>query len=63
MGLEIMANDYMVSDLTWDQLYDEVLKGNVSRDEFLDYLVMTSKESYNDGLRDGLYDTTIKDGE
>jgi hypothetical protein len=49
------CKDYMVSDLNWDQLYDEVLKGNVSRDEFLDYLLMTTKDSYNEGFDDGCY--------
>ena len=42
-----------VLDLSWDDLYLEVQKGNVSMDEFLDYMVNTSKESYKEGYEEG----------
>jgi len=48
-----MNNEVIVFDLSWDDLYLEVQKGNVSMDEFLDYMVNTSKESYNEGFEEG----------
>ena len=47
-----------VFDLSWDDLYLEVQKGNVSMDEFLDYMVNTSKESYNEGYEQCQWDRT-----
>ena len=48
-----MSVSTKVFDLSWDDLYLEVQKGNVSMDEFLDYMVNTSKESYNEGYEEG----------
>ena len=48
-----MNNEVIVINLSWDDLYLEVQKGNVSMDEFLDYMVNTSKESYNEGFDEG----------
>ena len=48
-----MSNVDGVLDLPWDELFIEVQKGNVSMDDFLDYMVNTSKESYNEGYWDG----------
>ena len=48
-----MNNEVIVMNLSWDDLYLEVQKGNVSMDEFLDYMVNTSKESYNEGYEEG----------
>ena len=51
-----------VFDLSWDDLYLEVQKGNVSMDEFLDYMVNTSKESYKEGFDDGCYSFSFNTG-
>ena len=48
-----MNNEVIVMNLSWDDLYLEVQKGNVSMDEFLDYMVNTSKESYKEGYEEG----------
>lgn len=51
-----------VFDLSWDDLYLEIQQGYVSMDEFLDYMVNTTKESYNQGFDDGCYSFSFETG-
>ena len=50
-----MSNVDEVLDLPWDELFIEVQKGNVSMDDFLDYMVNLTSESYDEGYHDGRY--------
>jgi hypothetical protein len=45
----------MCIDLDWIDVYHEVVKGNVSWDDFQDYLINLEKKSYNEGYEDGCY--------
>ena len=44
-----------VLDLNWIDMYNEVVKGNITWDEFQDYLIDLEKKSYNEGFDDGCY--------
>jgi len=44
-----------VLDLNWNDLYNEVTKGNITWDEFQDYMIYNTKSTYNEGFRDGIY--------
>lgn len=48
--------------LDWIDVYNEVREGNISWDEFQDYLMNLEKECYNDGFRDGLYSDQFDTG-
>ena len=46
-----------VLDLSWIEVYNEVLKGNISWDEFHQWLWDISDQSYRNGYNDGTSDT------
>lgn len=49
--------------LDWIDVYNQVMEGNISWDEFQDYLMNLEKKSYNKGFEDGCYSFSFDTGD
>lgn len=46
-------NDYMVTDLTWTELYQEMVLGHITLEDFLSYMRHNHYSDYSEGYDAG----------